>query len=280
MMFLNDITIVITTFYSETKVIECLKSINNKCKVIVVENSGSKKLKEKLETNYQNVQCILSKENMGYSKSNNLALKMVKTKYALVLNPDTILKEDSLENFLHACGVLKDFAILAPYIQTEEDKKHKNVPSSPMAVESAKGFAMFLNIKKFYEIGFFDENFFLYFEDIDLCRKVIKNSGKIFLLPNVKIDHKGAKSVELFDDKELEFNRNWHWMWSSFYYHKKHNGFLKAFIIFFPKLITTFVKFLIFAIFRHKNKSKIYLFRLSGLFNSMIGKKSWYRPKV
>ena len=42
MMFLNDITIVITTFYSETKVIECLKSINNKCKVIVVENSGSK----------------------------------------------------------------------------------------------------------------------------------------------------------------------------------------------------------------------------------------------
>ena len=46
MMFLNDITIVITTFYSETKVIECLKSIDNKCKVIVVENSGSKKIKE------------------------------------------------------------------------------------------------------------------------------------------------------------------------------------------------------------------------------------------
>ena len=280
MMFLNDITIVITTFYSEAKVIECLNSINNKCKVIVVENSGSKKIKEKLESSYQNVNCILSKENIGYSKSNNLALRMVKTKYALVLNPDTILKEDTLENFLHASSVIKDFAILAPYIQTEEEKKHTKVPSNPIPAESVKGFAMFFNIKKFYEIGFFDENFFLYFEDIDLCRKVIKNNNKIFLLPSVKIDHKGAKSVELSDDKELEFNRNWHWMWSSFYYHKKHGGFLKAFIIFFPKLITTFAKFLIFTIFRHKNKSRIYLFRLSGLFNSMIGKKSWYRPKV
>ena len=137
---------------------------------------------------------------------------------------------------------------------------------------------MFFNMEKFNKIGFFDENFFLYFEDIDLCRKVIKNNNKIYLLPNIEIDHKGAKSVEIPDDNELEYNRNWHWMWSSFYYHKKHNGNLKSLIIFTPKLINTGLKFLIYSILGRKNK--IYYFRLSGLFNSMIGKKSWYRPKV
>ena len=111
-----------------------------------------------------------------------------------------------------------------------------------------------------------------------MCRKVIKNNNKIYLLPNIEIDHKGAKSVEIPDDNELEYNRNWHWMWSSFYYHKKHNGNLKSLIIFTPKLINTGLKFLIYSILGRK--SKIYYFRLSGLFNSMIGKKSWYRPKV
>ena len=60
MMFLNDITIVITTFFSEKKVIECLNSINNKCKVIIVENSRNEKLKAKLQNNYQNLQFILT----------------------------------------------------------------------------------------------------------------------------------------------------------------------------------------------------------------------------
>jgi len=278
MMFLNDITIIITTFFSEKKVIECLNSINNKCKVIIVENSRNEKLKVKLQNNYQNLQFILTNENIGYSKSNNLALKIVKTKYALVLNPDTILKKNTLEKFLEASNVIKDFAILGPYIQTDYDKKKSILSSDPISVQSIKGFAMFFNMEKFNKIGFFDENFFLYFEDIDLCRKVIKNNNKIYLLPNIEIDHKGAKSVEIPDDNELEYNRNWHWMWSSFYYHKKHNGNLKSLIIFTPKLINTGLKFLIYSILGRKNK--IYYFRLSGLFNSMIGKKSWYRPKV
>ena len=92
-MLLNDITIVITTFFSEEKLINCLKSINGKCKVIVIENSKNHELKKDLNENYKNIECIVLKENSGFAKSNNIGLKMVKTKYALILNPDTILEK-------------------------------------------------------------------------------------------------------------------------------------------------------------------------------------------
>ena len=80
--------------------------------------------------------------------------------------------------------------------------------------------------------------------------------------------------------KELEKNRNWHWMWSTFYYQKKYKGFLLAFIIVFPKLFSAIVKTLFFLIIFDNKKRDIYFYRLSGLFNSIIGKKAWYRPAI
>ena len=278
-MFLNEITIVITTFFSEEKLIKCLKSINGKCKVIVIENSKNIELKKKLNENYKNVECIVLKENLGFAKSNNIGIKMVKTKFALILNPDTILVKDALHNFLTCANQIKDFSLLGPYFQTGKEKKFEN-NHYPISVKSIKGFAMFLNLKKFNNIGFFDENFFLYFEDIDLCKRVILSGNKIYLLPNVIINHEGAKSVDFKDDEELEVNRNWHWMWSSFYYSKKYKGYFKSLIFFSPKLFMSLFKFIFFKILRKNNKSKIYQYRFLGLLNSIKGNKSFYRPKI
>ena len=278
-MLLNEITIVITTYFSEEKLIRCLKSINNKCKVIVIENSKDNELKKKLNENHKNVVCKVLDENLGFAKANNIGLKMVKTKYALILNPDTILKEDALDNFLISASKIKDFGLLGPYFQSGKEKKPEN-KFNPISVNSIKGFAMFLNLKKFDKIGLFDENFFLYFEDIDLCKRVILSGNKIYLLPNVIINHDGAKSVNFKDHMELEVNRNWHWMWSSFYYSRKYRGFIKSLIFFLPKLLFSFFKFIILKILSKNYKSKIYQYRFLGLLNSMKGNKSFYRPKI
>ena len=146
-------------------------------------------------------------------------------------------------------------------------------------VDDLKGFAIFFNMSKFYK-DFFDENFFLYFEEIDLCKKVKKNKGKIYLDPKIIIKHNGASSVDKISNTELEKNRNWHWMWSSFYFHKKHKGFLFALIIIFPKFISAIIKVIFFSIILNKKKRDIYQCRLSGIFNSITGKKSWYRPSL
>ena len=87
----NELTIVIVTFNSESKIIDCLKSIPKNAKIIVVENSNNEDFKRNLENQYQNLKCILTGENKGYSVANNIGLKNVNTKYALVLNPDTVL---------------------------------------------------------------------------------------------------------------------------------------------------------------------------------------------
>ena len=272
----KDLTIVIVTFKSEEKVLNCLNSIPVKIPIIIVENSNNKIFKSKIEKIYHNVECILSGENKGYSTANNIGLKQVRTKYALVLNPDTILDKNAIKNFLSRAQENKDFWLIGP---ANDQMVKLNFSNNLADVNNLKGFAIFLNMSKFNN-KFFDENFFLYFEEIDLCKRVKKNNGKIYLDQSIIIYHHGASSVKEIDKIELEKNRNWHWMWSTFYFHKKYKGFLTALIIIFPKLVSSLFKIIFYFLIFNKRKKEIYLNRLSGIINSIAGNKSWYRPTI
>ena len=272
----NTITIVITTFKSDNKIINCLKSIDPRFKVIIVENSNSSSFKKKIEEDFLNVKCILSSNNLGYAKGNNFGLSLVDTPYALILNPDTILGENCLQNFISITNKLKNFAIIAPAIQDEKNSsKNSKVLTE---VNSVKGFAMFLNMKEFKDIGFFDENFFIYLEEVDLCRRLKQKNKKIYVDPSIIIKHQGGNSHDDQYDFEMELSRNWHWMWSTFYYNKKYNGYLSSIVYVSKKIISSILKYFFYLFVFNKKKKLIYKHRLSGLYNSIIGKPSWYRP--
>jgi len=271
----KDLTVVIVTFNSEAKITNCLKNIPSDVRIIVVENSDNEKLKKDLEYKFKNLSCILTGDNKGYAAANNIGLNQVNTKYALVLNPDTILDNNAIKNFLVRAKELQDFWLIGP--ANDQMVKIKFENNDLVEVDTLKGFAIFFNMPKFNS-NFFDENFFLYFEEIDLCKRVKKNDGKIYLDKNIKIYHQGAGSVDKIDHIELEKNRNWHWMWSTFYYHKKHKGFILALIFILPKLLSASAKTLIYFLIFNKKKRDIYYSRLSGLLNSILGNKSWYRP--
>ena len=273
----KELTIVIVTYKSEEKIFDCLKSIPNEFPVIIVENSDNKIFKTHIENTHKNVKCLLSGDNKGYSIANNIGLNQVKTKYALVLNPDTILDKDALKNFIITASQIKDFWLLGPANDQMVNLDFKI--NKTQEVNNLKGFAIFFNLSKF-DNKFFDENFFLFFEEIDLCKRVKINNGKIYLDQNIIIKHEGANSVNKKNKIELEKNRNWHWMWSTFYFHKKYRGFFLALIIIFPKLISSFFKTLFYFLILNKRKRDIYFCRLSGIFNSILGKRSWYRPAI
>ena len=79
-MSIKDITVVITSFKSKDKIRNCLNSIDSECKVINVENSNDENYKKKIESEFNNVTCILSGKNLGYAKANNIGIKNAKTK--------------------------------------------------------------------------------------------------------------------------------------------------------------------------------------------------------
>ena len=273
----NELSIVITTFKSELKIFTCLDAIPSNIKTIVVENSNNESFKKDIEKKYKNVNCILTGENKGYAKANNIGLSKVKTEFALVLNPDAILEINAIENFLKTAIRYNDFWIIGPGNDQGVNLNFKN--SDTIQVNNLKGFAIFLNIPKF-KGKFFDENFFLYFEEIDLCMNVKKNGGKIYLSQNIIIKHEGASSVNKLNKIELEKSRNWHWMWSTFYFHKKYKGIFIASILISPKFLSSLIKVVFYTLTLNKEKKDIYYFRLSGILNSIIGKKSWYRPSL
>ena len=291
-MSIADITIVITSFKSEKKIRNCLNSIDKQCQVINVENSDNQEYKKKIEDEFKNVKCILSGKNIGYGKGNNIGLKEVKTKYALILNPDAELFPDTISNFFKMAEENSDFAMIQP--NTLKDKKKyksfdltstsrvwdKGIELHPKLIKSIRGHALFLNLQKLEKIGFFDENIFFFLEETDLAMRIFKNGKKIYFCAPIIIFHEGGKSHENKINYEMELSRNWHWMWSTFYYNKKYKGFVNSLIMVFPKLLSSIFKYFYFLFIMNKEKKEIYYQRFSGLANSIAGKKSWYRPKV
>ena len=273
----NEITIIINTFRSGVKLLKCLQSIESKYKVIIVENSSNHSFKKEIENKFSNVECIMTGENLGYAKGNNLGLSKIKSKYALILNPDCVLEKNAIKNFLNTATKLDDFAIIGPTHENGSNNKTDKI-NSVTEVESVKGFAMFLNMSEFKEVGFFDNNFFIYLEEIDLCKRLRKTNKKIFSDSSIVVKHQGGSSHEEKYNYEMELSRNWHWMWSLFYFNRKHKGFIVTLFLLSPYFISSFFKTVIYFILMNSTKKLIYKQRLSGLFNSMIGKESWYRP--
>ena len=277
----KKITIIINTFKSEEKIYNCLDSIPNEYKVVVVENSKNSEFKNKVEEKYSNVECMLAGDNLGYAKGNNLGLSTVSSEYALILNPDTKLDKNTLKNFFITASKIKDFSIIGPAKQDEfNEHEISSEKEDFFEVNELKGFAMFLNMEQFKDIGFFDENFFIYLEEIDLCKRLRKENKKIFLDKNIIIHHLGGRSHDSSIDFEMELSRNWHWMWSTFYYNRKHYGYFYSLVKISRKFLSSLINLIFFSIIFKNKKRKIYFQRFSGLINSILGRKSWYRPKI
>jgi len=279
--FQKKITFVIVSFKSSHIIEKCIKSINSNNRIIVVENSDDIKIKNYLENKFLNVKVVIAKENLGYGKGNNLGISKVNTQYAFILNPDTILKENCLEELYKAQLVLKDnFAILAPNFLNKYgyfSKKNNNFKKEILEVDYVKGFAMLINLNKFAFRKIFDENFFLFLEEIDLCKRIKNNGEKIFVVQKSKVKHLAKQASG--DSLDIELCRNWHWMWSLFYYNYKHFGVLTAYKITAFKFFSSIIKLFISLIFFNQKKTLINYYRINGLWNSFLRKPSWLRPK-
>ena len=288
----QTLTAVIVTFKSEKVIHDCIKSIPKDIKIIIVDNSNDEKFKENLEKKYSNITCILSPRNLGMGAGNNLGLRNVKTDFAIILNPDVVLQEDTIEEIINSSKKIDSYSILAPlsinekYPNYKVYKEHLVNIENPFKVKSVDGFAMLLNLKRinqidsFKDFNYFDSNFFMYLENDDLCKRLIENNENIFIVPKSKIKHLGAKAVDQIYSHEIELSRNWHWIWSKFYFNKKHYGFFYAFLKGLPGFLSAVLKLVIYSLINKKEKKEIYQKRIFGFIKALQGKSSSYRPNI
>ncbi len=280
----ENLTIIIVTIKSQNVIDQCLKSIDSDIKKIIVENSQDQTFTDNLKKNYENIECYVTGKNLGMGAGNNYGINKSNTRYVMILNPDVILRRDTLKKIFDISKNL-DFAILCPL---NEDKKYPNFKNfneeenekkNLIEVNQVDGYAMILD-KNQFNGTFFDEKIFMYLENDDLCLRVKKDNKKILVYKDSLISHLGAQTVDQKYYQQLEFSRNWHWNWSRFYFRKKHYGFLNAFFSGFFIFLRAMIKSGFFFMTRNRFKSKIYYCRAVGFINALFNKDSSFRPRL
>ena len=275
----EDVTIIILTHKSKKLVLDYIKNLYKKFKIIIIDNSNDVSLKSIIDNNYPDIDIQLIPNN-GYGNQANYGSKMVKTEYFLISNPDlTGINEGALLNFVNAAKKLNNkFSTLGPRFINANPKSHKQSIDNGTISEMKfiSGACMFFNKNNFDNLNGFDENIFLYFEENDFCLRSFK-INKNYQINNVLIEHDVGTSVEVKNDLEkvnqVNF-RTWHFIWSKFYYFKKHYGFFFALIYFVPIFIRINYRVILYKLKNDKINYDKYKARRSGLYTSILNQKS------
>ena len=288
------ITVLIISYKSLEKLRKCIEKIGNNREILVVENSSQKKIKEVIENEYDNCKVILNNSNLGYAKASNIGFNNIKTDYALLLNIDIVITDEQINEIENKIKSLdNDFSLASPISDdlidfNQNNKIDKffvnkkdgfNYQEEISQIELVKGCSLVVNLKKFNNEDVFDDNYFFFFEEMDLCRKIKKRDEKIFVFNQIRIEHKSAQSLD--ENLVVKYHnfRHWNYFWGRFYYFKKNYGYLYALMTHISKLLRFGLNILkyFFISKPHFNKNK---YRFLGLLYSIIGKSSKLSVKI
>ena len=272
-------------YRSDKLVLLHLKTFHKKYKVIIIENSYNETLKRKIENKYKNVDVFL-KKNIGFGRALNFAAKKVKTKYFISINPDATLYINTLKNLIKAANQIDNIGAMSPTIIDKKSNKKEII----IETKKVNGPIMLFNSKIFLKINGFDKNYFLYYEENDYFKKCNILDLKLYLIANSYYNHPKSKK----DNKSLKINSvkfsnieeknntycvaGWHGSWSKFYYLRKYNGYIKAFIMCLPHIILSIIQMLLCS-FVDFNKAKYKYYKIEGFVCSALGMSSFKRSK-
>tara|TARA_B100001057_G_scaffold499090_1_gene608476 strand:+ start:8126 stop:9010 length:885 start_codon:yes stop_codon:yes gene_type:complete len=279
----DKITIIIVSYNSEkliSKNIEILK----KFPTIIVNNSKSNKLNNIIKE-FKNIKLITPGKNLGYGKGNNLGVSYSSTQFILIINPDVILDEKSiLELYTTFLQNKSNAGILGPslydlkmirrtngsisYIKKIKGKKllntKNNLPEDNICCEFLVGCCFLMERDFFNQLGGFDENFFMYFEDNDLCDRTIQNGKVIMEIPSSRFIHleNSSSKKNFFQSIKMSLIHKI----SSYIYLNKNLGYKSFLFHIFKNFLDYFQRFLVnLLLLRFKKSFKNFL-RIISIF--------------
>tara|TARA_B110000027_G_scaffold97984_1_gene103561 strand:- start:1351 stop:2226 length:876 start_codon:yes stop_codon:yes gene_type:complete len=281
------LTIIIPSYRSKKLILAHLNKLSNSFKVIIIENSNDLSLKKIIENKYRNVDIYL-KKNVGYGRAVNFASKKVKTKYFFVMNPDTKIYKNTLNNLMNATKKINKFGAIGPIYKDQKKENNEIVIIERKNIVAA---AMLIDTKLFNNIGGYDENIFLYYEDNDYFAKCNALNLKLYHVTNSFITHNKVKKMKKnslklhsttfsnIDEKNSTYAvGGWHGQWSKFYFLKKYKGFFIAVSVTLPNILMNIIQ-IIPCVFFNLNRAKYKYFKIEGFLCSLIGMPSFKRSK-
>ena len=261
---------IILVVYKTDKILlkKILNKIDKKINIIIVDNSYNYDFSIFTLSNKTK---IIRSKNVGNGAGINIGLKKCKTEYALYLDIDTVFKKAFIKDFFIFAKKVKNFTILIPN-HTKKDYKSELVDNY-----SDEGAVMLYNIKRLKKVGFYDEKYFLYFEEMDLLLRCRKKGHKVFMANKFRIKHNKASSTGS-NILNLNYILSWHYMWSMFYYYKKNFGFMQAINKTYVFIIKDFIMMIFYLFLFKKDFMYTRFFRLYGMITSILNLKSYLRP--
>ena len=281
----NDkLTIIIVSFHSNQIIENLIDAIEKNIKILIIENSLDKKLKLHLEKKFENVEVIIPENNLGNGGGINLGLSLVKTEFSLYLDVDVIPDKNMTNILLENTKKIKIFSMLAPKEKNYNYRENQYIDydknKSCHKMKFITGCALLFNMESLNKVGNFDENFFLYYEELDLYYRCLKLGLDIYLIDEAKYIHHGTSSTNKEYNYEIYLNRNWHYCWSKFYYFKKNYGYFYGIRKTIPNFFRALRKYIFYKFAGNKKDSSLHMAEMQGLITSYFLRKSSRRPKI
>jgi GT2 family glycosyltransferase len=241
MNLLEQLTVVVVTHHSA----HCLPGLDQliqQCPyVIVSDNASNDGTPSLVRERWPHVQVLEHSVNLGFGTANNRALAQVTTPYALLLNPDCEITPEALSELIEQAHALPEAAMLAPQILKANGQRDVNyrwpnthwkakagAAEGLLCVGFVCGAVMLLRMDQFQTVGFFDEDFFLYYEDDDLCLRLFKAQKSIVVVPTVQALHRSRGSVKGRSPWRSEYTRGYHHAQSKLIFAAKHDSLASA----------------------------------------------------
>jgi len=280
-----DLSIIIVTWNSQEFIRNCLDSIflsqgNFSSEVIMVDNGSSDETAKIVEELYPQVNLIQNKKNLGYAKANNQGIEEARGEYILLLNPDTQVLEDALSLMYEFMEEHPELGALGPRLLNPDKSVQASCREFPTfstliweffglsrlfprsrvfsrwrmgyfnfdkqrEVDQPMGSCLMLRRATLEDVGILDENFVMFFNDVDLCFRIKKSGWRIYFYPEAKvIHHKGAST------RKAKVRMIWLSHLAFYKFFKKHTAGLAnrllLFLFLIPLILSAWVRILFF----------------------------------
>lgn len=263
-----DLSICIVNWNVEVLLRQCLRSVfehtrNVSFEVIVVDNNSKDNSVQMVKKEFPQVKLIENNYNAGFTKANDQAIKISQGRHIMLLNPDTEVIDNALGVMLHFMDRTQDCGALGCGLQNTDGSLQRSCRTFPTLevmiydvflldalfpaskrygkyfmtwwdfndtreVDQPMGSALMIKKEVLDKVGLFDENIFIWFDEVDLCYRIKKAGWKIYFTPQAQIKHHLSQSFKQWTSPAQIMRGTIQWRKSRNYFFRKHHGLLSV----------------------------------------------------